>query len=139
MKVFVDTSALVALLVDKERFHSKVARKYKDYRQARVVLFTSYYILDELFTRLLYYKVDIRKYIQKLKDSIAANEITVLQIDETLFNKSVDIFLKFSDHKISFTDATSYCLYKDFTLDEVFTLDDDFKRMRLNTSFKVFD
>lgn len=135
MKVFVDTSALVALLVDKEQSHSKVARKYKDYRQARTALVTSYYILDELFTRLLYYKVDVRKYIQKLKDSIAVNEITVLQIDETLFNKSVDIFLKFSDNKISFTDATSFCLYKDFSLDEIFTLDDDFKKMRLNTSF----
>lgn len=135
MKVFIDTSALVALLVDKEQFHLKVVRKYKDYRQARTVLFTSYYILDELFTRLLYYKVDIRKHIQKLKDSIAANELTVLQIDDTLFNKSVDIFLKFSDHKISFTDATSYILYKDFALDEVFTLDDDFKKIRVNTSF----
>ena len=135
MKVFVDTSALVALLVDKEQFHLKVARKYKEYRHARAVLFTSHYILDEFFTRLLYYKVDIRKHIQKLKDSIAANELTVLQINDTLFNKSVDIFLKFSDHKISFTDATSYVLLKDFSLDEIFTLDDDFKKMRVNTSF----
>lgn len=135
MKVFVDTSALVALLVDKEQFHLKVARKYKSYRQARAVLFTSHYILDELFTRLLYYKVDIRKHIQKLKDTIAANELTVLQIDDTLFNKSTDIFLKFSEHKISFTDATSFCLYKNFSLDEIFTLDDDFKKMRINTSF----
>lgn len=135
MKVFIDTSALVALLVDKEQSHPKVTRKYKNYRQARTVLFTSHYILDELFTRLLYYKVDIKKSIQKLKDSITANEITVLLIDETLFNKSVDIFLKFSDHKISFTDATSYLLVKDFALDEIFTLDDDFKKLRLNTSF----
>lgn len=135
MKVFFDTSALVALLVDKEQFHSKVARQYKNYRQTRAVLFTSYYILDELFTRLLYYKVDVRKQINKLKDSISANELTVLQIDENLFNKSVDIFLKFSEHKISFTDATSYVLYKDFSLDQIFTLDSDFKRMRIKTSF----
>jgi len=135
MKVFVDTSALVALLVDKEEFHSKVSSQYKNYRKTRAVLFTSYFILDELFTRLLYYKVDIRKHIDKLKDSIARNELTVLQIDENLFNKSVDIFLKFSEHKISFTDATSYVLYKDFSLDEVFTLDSDFKKMRIKTSF----
>ena len=38
MKVFVDTSALVALLVDKEEFHSKVASQYKDFS------------LDEVFT-----------------------------------------------------------------------------------------
>lgn len=75
MKVFVDTSAFVALLVEKEQFHSKVAHQYKDYRQAKAVLFTSHYILDELFTRLLYYRVDIRKHIEKLKDSIVRNEL----------------------------------------------------------------
>ena len=136
MKVFIDTSAFVALLVDKETDHKKVAKKYHDYRQKRVILFTSDYILDELFTRLLYYQqVDIKKYIQKLKESISKGEITVLRIDEALFEKALEVFLKFSDHKVSFTDATSYVLLRDFSLDEIFTMDDDFKKMRLNTSF----
>lgn len=136
MKVFIDTSAFVALFVDKETFHEKVAKKYYDYRQQRVAFFTSYYILDELFTRLLYYrKVDVKKHIQKLRDAITANELTILQIDEALFEKSLEVFLKFSEHKISFTDATSYVLYKDFGLDAVFTLDDDFKKIRVNTAF----
>ena len=136
MQVFIDTSAFVALLVDKETDHKKVAKKYHDYRQRRAILFTSDYILDELFTRLLYYQqVDIKKYIQKLKESISKGEITVLRIDEALFEKALEVFLKFSDHKVSFTDATSYALFKDFNLDEVFTLDDDFKKIRVNTSF----
>ena len=79
--------------------------------------------------------MDLRKYIEKLKDSIAKNEIVVLHIGEGLFEKALDVFLRFSDHKISFTDATLYCLYKDFDLDEVFTLDDDFKKIRVTTSF----
>ncbi len=136
MKVFIDTSAFVALLVDKETDHKKVAKRYHDYRQGRAILFTSDYILDELFTRLLYFRqVDIKKYIEKLKASISKGEITVLRIDEALFEKALEAFLKFSDHKISFTDATSYTLLKDFSLDEVFTLDDDFKKIRVNTSF----
>lgn len=136
MKVFIDTSAFVALLVDKEIDHKIVAKKYHEYRQKRAILFTSDYILDELFTRLLYFKqFDIKKYIQKLKASISAGEITVLRIDETLFEKAFEAFLKFSEHRISFTDATSYVLYKNFALDEVFTLDDDFKKFRINTSF----
>jgi uncharacterized protein len=135
MKVFVDTSALVALLVENEQFHSKVTSKYANYRQKRAVLFTSYYILDELFTRLTYYNIDIMEHIKKLKNSIVKNELTVLSVNENMFNKSIDIFLKFSEHKISFTDATSYVLCKEFSMDEVFTLDKDFKRMRLKTSF----
>lgn len=135
MKVFIDTSALIALLVDREEFHLKVANQYRNYRQSRATLFTSDYVLDELFTRLLYYRIDIGKHINKLKSSISANELIILYMNENLFNKSVDIFLKFSDQKISFTDATSYVLYKDLSLDEVFTLDRDFKRMRIKTSF----
>ncbi|MBI2337609.1 type II toxin-antitoxin system VapC family toxin [Candidatus Daviesbacteria bacterium] len=132
MKVFIDTSAFVALLVDKETDHKKVAEKYHEYRQKRAILFTSDYILDELFTRLLYFRhIDIKKYIEKLKESILRGEITVLQIDEANLEKALKAFLKFSDHKISFTDATSYTLFKDFSLDEVFTLDDDFKKIRV--------
>ncbi len=135
MKVFIDTSAFVALLVESETDHEKVAKIYLDYRQRRATFLTSDYVLDELFTRLLYYKFDLRTYIEKLKSSIARKEIAVLHIGESLFEKALDIFLKYSDHKISFTDATSYILYKDFALDEVFTLDSDFKKMKVATSF----
>ena len=135
MKVLIDTSAFVALLVENETDHKKVAKIYLDYRQHRATFLTSDYVLDELFTRLLYYKLDLRKHIEKLKDSIARNEIAVLHIDEGLFERALDVFLKFSDHKISFTDATSYILYKNFSLDEIFTLDNDFKKMRVTTSF----
>lgn len=136
MKAFIDTSAFVALFVDKETDHKTVAKQYHDYRQKRAALFTSDYILDELFTCLLYFpQVDIKKYIQKLKSSISAGEITVLKVDEVLFEKAIEAFLKYSDHKISFTDATSYALLKNFELDEVFTLDNDFKKLRVNTSF----
>lgn len=136
MKVFIDTSAFVALFVDKETSHKKIASKYYDYRQQRAIFFTSYYILDELFTRLNYYKgIDVKKHIQRLKDSIKANELTVLQIDEALFEKSLGVFIKFAEHKISFTDATTIMLFKNYKLDEIFTLDSDFKKMRLATSF----
>ena len=135
MKVFIDTSTFVALLVENENDHEKVAKKYSEYRQGRATLFTSDYILDELFTRLLYYKVNIKKHIQTLRKAIAEGEITVLKVDETLFEKSIDLLIKFSDQKISFTDATSFYLYKDLSLDEIFTLDNDFKKMRVNTSF----
>jgi uncharacterized protein len=136
MKVFIDTSAFVALLVSSEADHKKVAKKYHEYRQSRAMLFTSDYVLDELFTRLLYFRnTDIKKYIQKLSDAIAREELTVLRIDESLFEKALGRFLKFSEHKLSFTDATSYVLVKDFSLNEVFTLDNDFKKIRINTSF----
>lgn len=133
MKVCIDTSAFIALFVKSELSHETIVRKYREYRLARVPLFTSYYILDELLTRLRYDKreMHLTQHIHKLLDSISRGELTVLQIDDLLFHKSVEVFMKFSDQKISFTDATTYTLCKHFSLDEVFTLDSDFKKMGL--------
>lgn len=137
MKVFIDTSAFVALFVDNEKSHQKAAQEYRYYRQEKANLFTSHYILDELFTRLLYYgnKIDIRNLIAKLKQSISRGELKVLNVDEEVFEQSVSTFLKFLEHELSFTDATTFNLCKNHGLDEIFTLDSDFKKIGLQTSF----
>lgn len=137
MKVLIDTSAFMALILKEESCHSKVVEQYKVYKQTRAQLITSTYILDELFTRCLYRAGShgSRLAITLIRDIIASGELTVLEVDSQVFRKAEDVFLKFSDHKISFTDATSYVLYKNFNLDEVFTLDADFKKMRVTTSF----
>jgi predicted nucleic acid-binding protein len=135
MKVLIDTSAFVSLLVENEQSHKKVVEQYKNYRQQRAIFFTSFYILDELFTRLLYFKLfDIKSSIQTIFKSIHNQELTNLEITETLFEKSTHVFIKFAEHKISFTDATSFTLYKEFNLDEIFTLDSDFKKIGATTS-----
>lgn len=135
MKVFIDTGAFIALFVSSEKYHQKVSKKYKNYRKQHAQLFTSYYILDELFTRLIYDfgKSATQKAIDILNKSIEKEELVVLDIDEAIFKKAQEAMIKFSEHKISLTDATSYILYKDFALDEIFTLDDDFKKIRVNT------
>lgn len=137
MKVFIDTSTFVALIFKGESFHKKVVNKYKVYKKRRVQFITSNYILDELYTRCLYRAGShgAKLAINLIKETVASNELTVLEVDSNIFQKAEAVFLKFSDHKISFTDATSYVLYKDFALDEVFTLDSDFKKIRAVTSF----
>lgn len=137
MKVFIDTGAFIALFVSSEKYYSKVSKKYKDYRKQRAQLFTSNYILDELYTRLIYDfgRNATQKAIDLLNKSIEKEELAVLDIDNTIFKKAQDILIKFAEHKLSLTDATSYVLYKDFSLDEIFTLDDDFKKIRVKTSF----
>lgn len=137
MKVFFDTSAFLALFIKEETHHKEVASKYLAYKQQRALFLTSDYVLDELYTRLIYDfgKSIAQDRINTLRESINNEELRVLNVDEIIFKKAYEPFIKFADHKISFTDATTYVLYKDFAIDEIFTLDRDFKRMRLNTSF----
>lgn len=137
MKVFFDTSVFIAFFIEEETYHQAVTDKYLQYRKQRATLLTSEYILDELYTRLMYDfgKNITQKRIEVLSQSINKRELQILNIDEIIFKKALDIFIKFGDHPISFTDATTYVLFKTFALDEIFTLDNDFKKMRLNTSF----
>lgn len=137
MKVFIDTGAFIAYFVKQDAYHDRIVTKYKIYLRQKVQLFTSDYILDELLTwfSAKQTKAYLEKLIYALQKMHSSGEIRVFNIDSTIFKKAQEVLIKFSEHKISFTDATTYILYKDFALDEVFTLDDDFKKMRLNTSF----
>lgn len=137
MKIFIDTGAFIALFISSEKYHQQTAGKYKSYRKQRVSFFTSFFILDELFTRFVYDfgKTKTQKVIDLLEKSIQKEELMILDIDKTTFKKAGEVLLKFADHKISFTDATSYVLYKDFGMDEIFTLDSDFKKIGAQTSF----
>lgn len=137
MKVFIDTSAFMALILKDESFHKKVVNQYKVYKRSRAQFITSDYILDELYTRCVYRAGShgAKLATNLIKEAVTSNELTVLEVDSDIFQKAEPVFLKFSDNKISFTDATSFYLYKNFSLDEIFTLDDDFKKMRISTSF----
>ncbi len=137
MKVFFDTGAFIALFISQEKYHKQVSSKYRNYRKQRASFYTSYFILDELFTRLIYDfgKSATEKVVDLLMKSIEKEEIKVLDIDDGTFNKSLNSLLKFAEHKISLTDATSYILFKDLELDEIFTLDSDFKKIGIQTSF----
>lgn len=137
MKVFVDTGAFLALFIYREIDHTKVARRYKSYREQNALLITSYYILDELFTRLIYDygKQETKRVMDVLEESVNKNQLRVLEVDENIISHAKASLLKFSEHKLSFTDATTYALCKELALDEVFTLDSGFKKVGLKTSF----
>lgn len=137
MKVFIDTGAFIAYFIKQQKYHDEVLRKYKLYRDQKATLITSDYILDEVFTwfNAKLYKSWLEKLFSTLQEIEERGQMSILPIDKVIFKKAQEILLKFSEHKISFTDATTYVLYKDFAMDEIFTLDSDFKKMRLNTSF----
>lgn len=136
MRVFIDSGAFIAYFLKQEAFHEDVVKRYNFYTRAKAQFFTSNYILDELLTwfssrQPKYFTEKLTVYLQGM---IGNDELRVIFIDSLIHKKSQDILLKFYEHKISFTDATTYVLYKDFSLDEIFTLDRDFKKMRLKTS-----
>ncbi|OGK10304.1 hypothetical protein A2767_02945 [Candidatus Roizmanbacteria bacterium RIFCSPHIGHO2_01_FULL_35_10] len=137
MRVFIDTSAYFALFSKDDSNNDRVTKKLQFYKEIESKLFTSEFVLDELFTLLLkrYAKYIVKQAMEYFYEAETLGQIKIINIDRHLFRKTYDFFLKFSEHKISFTDAVSYVLCKDFKMDEIFTLDSDFKKLRLKTSF----
>ncbi|MEK7611608.1 MAG: hypothetical protein AAB486_04530, partial [Patescibacteria group bacterium] len=87
MKVFLDTGFFLAFFIASEKYHSAVVKKYKQYREGRALFFSSTYILDELFTRLIYDfgKNETLKIVRRLEASLGKEEISLLEIDGTVF------------------------------------------------------
>lgn len=137
MKILIDTSAFIAYFIKQEAHNVEVTKKYEIYRKKKATFLTSNYIICELLTwfNAKYHRSVLEKVVSTLARLENEGEMSVLYIDRVIAKKSLDILIKFSEHRISFTDATSYVLCKDFALDEIFTLDDDFKKIRISTSF----
>lgn len=137
MKVFTDTSALLSLFIKSEFDHELVVEKFDQYKKERDQLFVSDYILAETFTQLSYrFGSHALKFgVETINSSLGSGELVMLTVHAIIFARAKEMIIKYADQKLSFTDCTSYILFKELNLDEIFTLDTDFKKLRLPVSF----
>lgn len=138
-RVFIDSSGWIEFILKNERYHRPVV----DYILAEVEkstkMFTSDYVLDESYTRLLTGQgwgaaKDLNQAVDKL---VKAKQLLVLWTDETLYNKAWRYFEKYREHELSFTDATVVTMMSDLKLDVIVTLDKGFGKVGLSTEPKV--
>lgn len=136
MTVYFDTSAFIALFADKEQYHGEAKTQYQEYKRQRALLLTSNLVLAELYTRLSYDfgSKAVSRVAAELKNIIALEQLRILWSDEVVFGQALEVLIKFSEHKISFVDAVSYTHCKELKVDEVFTLDSDFRKMGLTVA-----
>ena len=130
-QLFVDTSAWDAL-ADKGDQHHLNAIRFRDKIAGRCKLFTSNYVLDELFTLLLLNigYVPTTAYKEKLDILIAEHVLYVIWIDDVVAMEAWDLFERYNVDKLwSFTDCTSYAVMKRLNISEVFAFDHHFEQM----------
>jgi len=134
-KLFIDSSIWIAFAVSAESRHSEAVTIMKSHTEAGVALFTSNDVIDETVTRLLYwtglFKTEL--FYTNFLDNVRKGTVTQLWTDEILQNEAWYLIKKFSDHKLSLTDATSIALLRRFNLDAIVTFDEDFKKVGIPT------
>lgn len=125
MKIFVDTSVLVALNNTLDSTYLRALELSKSFVNDTVELVTSNHVIAETLTVLS----------QKVSHDIAiefnekwAPKMEVIHIDEELEEAAFDIFKKIKSKNVSFVDCTSFALMRHLKISKVFTFDMDFKK-----------
>ena len=125
MSVFVDTSALLALLDRAQRRHEEVASAWKEIVAAERPLVTSNYVVVESFA-LLQRRAGM--------DAVRVLVTRFLPLMETVFatgpvhDAAVSAFITADRRRLSFVDCVSFELMRHHGIAEALSLDADFRR-----------
>lgn len=132
-RIFVDSSGWIELLLQNEIRHELVAKYFLKELEVGSKFFTNDYVLDETWTRLVTQNnlKEAKGLRDKTKQAERERRLLILWTDETLFDRAWKNFIKFAEHKLSFTDAVIATLVKDLHIDEILTLDEGFRKVGL--------
>ena len=129
--VFVDTWAWFALTDRASSEHELALLAMEDLRERQVGLVTTNFVLDEAVT-LIRYKlhyaaaITFRRMIRQL---IEEGLLKVIHITEAHESAAGQIFERYRDVDLSFTDCTSFAIMRELGLSEAFTSDHHFRIM----------
>lgn len=121
--VFVDTSALVALLNPEDEHHERAARAFARLRAQRAALMTTSYVLVETYAL-----VGRRLGVEAVRGFRAdfAPLMRVVWVDEPLHDAGLDILADRRRRQLSLVDAVSFATMRQSRVDEAFAFDPHF-------------
>jgi hypothetical protein len=128
MKIFVDTSAWLALNDRNDQYHSEAVSKLKNVTKQKIELITSEYVVDESIT-IIRYRVSHKAAVVFGDSLMNSTIVTVADITEEERFRAWMLFKKYDDKELSFTDCTSFALMNKLKLRKAFAFDDHFKQI----------
>lgn len=126
MAVFVDTGAILALLIKSDDHHAAAASQYADLQ--KIPLVTSDDIFDETITRLRR-KVSHAAAMEAGRALREGGRIRILPLTREDRDRAWALFETYGENVKSLTDCTSVALMERLGIEQVFTFDRDFKTM----------
>ena len=123
--IFVDTGAFLARYVARDEHHRRAKRAWTEIERTRLPCFTSNFVLDETLT-LLGRRASYAFAAERARALFASTALTILRPDADDEARAVDLFAKFADQKVSFTDCVSFALMRRHELNRAFTFDRHF-------------
>ena len=123
MRVFLDTSALLAILNAGDRFHQPAKQVWEEVLSTETTLITSNYILLETIA-LLQHRFGMEAV--RLFENELSVIIDVAWIDEATHRQGMSALLAANRRQLSLVDCTSFEIIRQGGVDKVFTFDPHF-------------
>lgn len=131
MKVFIDTSAWIALYDRNDRYHKNAKKIWVEIINKKKQIYTTFDVLDETIT-LLRFRVGYKGSVDFGENVFESKIINIIEINAELRLKAWEFYNKFSDKKLSFTDCTSFAAMSLLDITKSFTFDKHFLQVGFN-------
>ncbi len=127
--IFIDTSAFLAISSEKDKYHREAVEFLHSIMDGKrfTRIITSDYVIDETVTRIRF-AVGHEVALGWIKNIRASTALEVIRVDEEIFDRGIELFEKYSDKSLSFTDCTSFALMEKKKIVHSFTFDGDFEK-----------
>jgi predicted nucleic acid-binding protein len=123
--IFIDTTAWVAGIDASDPLHDDgkaIIEALAEGRSAPAL--TTDFVLDETLTLLKRRGARVSKAAEALEQLLSSPSVTVVYVDESLFEESLVHFKKYE--KLSFTDAVTLTIMQRYGIKEIYSHDSDF-------------
>lgn len=126
MSIFADTGAFLAYRNKKDKYHETAFKLFKEALKGKYgQIYTSDYIYDEALTLALI-RTNNLAVAMDIAEVIRSPRIKMVFIDTELLEKSTKTFKQYSDRNLSFTDAVTIEIMKEFNIEKYFGFDSHF-------------
>ena len=124
---FIDTGAFLARYLPSDQHHKLAAELWEKIRTSHERCVTSNFVLDETFT-LLARRASYSFAAEKARIIYASNSLKILRPDSLTELAALNLFEKFADQEIGFTDCISFALMREEGIQTAFSFDSHFER-----------
>ena len=124
--IYIDTGAFLARYLGQDQYHQQAIDFWDAIDKKRESCFTSNFVLDETFT-LLGRRAGYTFAAERAQNIYASKLLTILRPTRNDEIKAIELFQKFAEHEVSFTDCISFVLMRRERIKRVFSFDTHFK------------
>jgi predicted nucleic acid-binding protein len=124
--IYIDTGAFLARYLGSDQYHEKSLKFWNDLSNFNENCFTSNFVLDETLT-LLARRAGYNFAAERAHILYSSKALTILRPTHEDEIAAIELFEKYADQEVSFTDCVSFVLMKKRKITRVFTFDEHFQ------------